>query len=61
MEEITLKLIPMISAIVSLTIIESIALFLGYNGSIFFPVVVTIAGLGGYSAKQVKDMVSKPF
>lgn len=42
------KTILGITAIIALLILESWALYLGYNGALFFPVVVVIASLTGY-------------
>ena len=43
-------------AIIALLILECWALYLGYNGALFFPTVVVIAGLAGY---QVQTIVQK--
>ena len=43
-----------ITAIVCLTIIECVALFNGINGVLLSIMIATIAGLGGWTAPQLK-------
>ena len=42
-------------AIIALLILECWALYLGYDGAFFFPVVSVIAGLVGYHGNKLKD------
>lgn len=44
-------------AIVSLTVLEAIALMNGINGTIFTIVVIAISGLGGYSVGRYLDLL----
>lgn len=43
-----------LTAIICITILEGIALFLGINGAIFGVAIAAIAGLGGYTIGQIK-------
>ncbi len=53
-----------ITAIICLTILESIALFKGINGTIFSLMIAVIAGLAGLVmptpniAKKIKDVIN---
>ncbi|KKL71318.1 hypothetical protein LCGC14_2096120 [marine sediment metagenome] len=44
-----------IAAIVCIAILEGIALFRGIDGAAFVPVVVALAGLGGYQLKVLRN------
>ncbi|MCH8067627.1 MAG: hypothetical protein IIC69_03515 [Nanoarchaeota archaeon] len=43
-----------LTAILAITILESIALFMGYNGTILTTTVAIIAGLAGLATKRPK-------
>ena len=46
-----------IVAILALTLLESVALIMHMDGIMFTPIVVAVAGLGGYS---LRDIINKP-
>ncbi|MCD6436459.1 MAG: hypothetical protein J7L15_08805 [Clostridiales bacterium] len=39
-------------AIVSITVLEGVALYTGLDGAMFMPVVAIISGLAGYKIKE---------
>jgi len=49
-----------LTAIGAILILESIALFLGHNGTMYTASIVAIAGLGGYTIHEVKNQILKP-
>jgi len=53
-----------ITAIGAILILESIALFMGHNGTMYTASIALIAGLGGYSVRDatkniIKDLENK--
>ena len=58
-KELLIKVIPPITAIIAITIIECWALALGINGKLQALSYVFIGGLGGYTAKEIKDYFIK--
>lgn len=40
-------------AIIALTVLETVALVMHMDGIMFTPIIVAIAGLGGYSLKDI--------
>ena len=52
------KLTPII-AIVAIVLLEVVALLQGINGVMLAGSIAIIAGLGGYTAKTVKDKVKQ--
>jgi len=51
--ETTMKYITTIVAIVSITILEAVALMNHIDGTVFSLVIAAIAGLGGYHLKNI--------
>ena len=49
-----MKILLLIFAIICITILETIALFMGYNGTLLTTVVAVIAGLAGLATKTPK-------
>lgn len=43
-----------LTAIICITVLEGIALFLGINGAIFGIAIAAIAGLGGYTIRALQ-------
>lgn len=48
-----------ITAMICLTTLEGVALFLGFNGVILIGVMTIIAGLGGYELKAFVNKFGK--
>lgn len=46
-------------AIVGLTVLESVAMLTGNDGTLFLPVVAAVAGIGGFSIGKVKGKTKK--
>lgn len=44
-----------IAAMISIVILESIALFRGIDGAVFGICIAALAGLGGYHIKGIRD------
>jgi len=46
-----------IAAMVSIVILEAIALYQGIDGAVFGICIAALAGLGGYQIKAIKDKI----
>ena len=51
--------IEVLTAIVGIVILDSIALYSGVDGVLFTLAVVAIAGLGGYELSELRGVVKK--
>ena len=53
------KLILSVVGIAALIWLETVALFLGIDGSYFMPIVAAVSGIAGYSIKSYQASKSK--
>lgn len=49
------RVVVVVSALIALTVLESVALFNGINGFVLHSVLAGVAGLGGYTLSIAKD------
>lgn len=54
-----IKIIPTVTAIISITIMEVKALSMGINGTLFALSCAIVGGLGGYTLKAAKELFIK--